>query len=108
MKPQMTKKPRKSRKRLTLPEDIAETEKLDQHETVSFSISILRSLYLHGLVAMRDGDYASFSGYVSDLIRRDKHVHNQKPDHLVSIPATGPAPEEKRVGFEKKDAPILG
>ncbi len=96
---------------MTLAEEIAETEKLDQHETVSFSISLLRSLYLHGLYAMRDGDYASFSAVVGDLLRRDKHVRNQKPDHLVSVPADvhNPAPEgEKRIGYEKEGKPIFG
>jgi hypothetical protein len=43
---------------------------------VSFSVSILASLYLHGLRVMRDGDYTSFSSFVSDLIRRDKHDRN--------------------------------
>jgi hypothetical protein len=105
-------KQRKSRRRLTLPEEIEETEKLPQYDTVGVSISILRSLYLHGLIAMRDGDYASFSGYVSDLIRRDKHIRNCKPDHLIAIPTDvrtpEPGPEKPKLGFEKQGQPVLG
>jgi hypothetical protein len=72
----------KRRKRRTLQEEIEDTQSRDQHEAVSVSISVTRGLYLHGLCAMRDGDYSSFSAYVSDLMRRDKRSKNTKPASL--------------------------
>jgi hypothetical protein len=55
--------------------EITDTEAKDQHESISFTISMLRSLYLHILHAMRDRDYNSPSAYLSDLVRRDKRVN---------------------------------
>ncbi len=104
----MNKRARKPRTKRNLADEITDTEKQDQHQTVSFTISILRSLYMHGLLSMRNGDYPTFSSYVADLIRRDKHVRNQHPDKLMSIPVDERTADEKRVGFEKKEAPILG
>ena len=77
----------KQRKRKTLEDEIADTEKRGQHEVLGLSISITRGLFLHALRAMRDGDYGSVSAYVSDLIRRDKHIHNSKPLHDALIRA---------------------
>ena len=72
----------KRRERKTLEGEIADTEKRDQHEPVGISISVTRGLFLHALRAMRDGDYGSVSAYISDLIRRDKHIQNSKPSDL--------------------------
>src|SRR5207247_11418981 len=69
----------KRRERKTLLDEIADTEKRDQHEVVGLSVSVTRGLFLHALRAMRDGDYGSVSAYLSDLIRRDKHIQNSKP-----------------------------
>src|SRR4029077_15423650 len=97
------------KRRKPLADEIAETCALDQHESISLTISMLRSLYMHVLLAMRDGDYTNPSSYISDLIRRDKHVHNQKPDHLIAIPAVGPPPEKPKLGFsEKEGTPVMG
>jgi hypothetical protein len=76
----------KQRKRKTLHDEIADTEKRDQHEVIGVSISVTRGLFLHALLAMRDGDYGSVSAYVSDLIRRDKHIENSKPANLDAPP----------------------
>src|SRR5690242_17853633 len=51
----------KRRERKTLEDEIADTEKRDQHEPVGISISVTRGLFLHALLAMRDGDYGSVS-----------------------------------------------
>jgi hypothetical protein len=72
----------KRRERMTLQDEIADTERRDQHEPVGISISVTRGLFLHALRAMRDGDYGSVSAYISDLIRRDKHIQNSKPPNL--------------------------
>lgn len=101
-----TKKQRK-KKRRTLEEEIKDTENKDQHESVSLSISTTRGLYLHSLKAMCDGDYASLSAYVSDLIRRDKHIKNAKPpsleepSHPIGHHEVPPGPRAK-LGFEKR------
>lgn len=63
----------KTRKRRSLMEEIEHTVGRDPHETVSVNVSMTRGLYLHGLLSVKNGDYASLSAYVSDLIRRDKH-----------------------------------
>ena len=60
------------RKRRTLSDEIADAESKDLHESVSLSISMTRGLYLHALYAVRDGDYAGVSAYLSDLVRREK------------------------------------
>jgi hypothetical protein len=72
----------KRRERKTLEDEIADTQKRNQHEPVGISISVTRGLFLHALRAMRDGDYGSVSAYISDLIRRDKHIQNSKPTNL--------------------------
>src|SRR5215469_5165869 len=72
----------KRRERRTLEDEIVDTEKRDQHEPIGLSISVTRGLFLHALRAMRDGDYGSVSAYISDLIRRDKHIQNSKPSDL--------------------------
>jgi hypothetical protein len=64
----------KEGKRKNLAEQIAETESKPQHETVAVPLRMLRSLYLHALLACRDRDYSTVSQYVSDLIRKDKRV----------------------------------
>ncbi len=64
----------KKRKR-PLDAEIKDTEGKDPHESISISVSMLRSLYLHVVVAMRDRDYNSPSAYLSDLVRRDKRVN---------------------------------
>ena len=65
--------------RKTLSEEIADTECKDQHQSVCLSVSMTRSLYLHALRALRDGDYGTLSAYIADLVRRDKHVKYQEP-----------------------------
>ena len=92
----------KQRERKTLHDEIADTEKRDQHEVVGLSISVTRGLFLHALRAMRDGDYGSVSAYVSDLIRRDKHIQNSKPAsldaplHQPTIPPQS-SPDERKL-----------
>jgi hypothetical protein len=65
--------------RKTLSEEIADTESRDQHRSICLSVSMTRSLYLHALHAVRDGDYGTLSAYIADLVRRDKHVKYQEP-----------------------------
>jgi hypothetical protein len=67
------------RTRKTLSEEIADTESRDQHRSICLSVSMTRSLYLHALHAVRDGDYGTLSAYIADLVRRDKHVKYQEP-----------------------------
>ena len=74
---------REYRTRKTLSEEIAETESKDQHESVCLSVSMTRSLYLHALRALRDGDYGTLSAYIADLVRRDKHVQYQEPEFPI-------------------------
>ena len=97
----------KHRVRKTLHDEIADTEKRDQHEVIGLSISVTRGLFLHALLAMRDGDYGSVSAYVSDLIRRDKHIENSKPANLnapVHQPMVPPrsSPDERKLGFKRQ------
>jgi len=66
-----------------LSEEIADTECKDQHQSVCLSVSITRSLYLHALHALRDGDYGTLSAYIADLVQRDKHVQYQEPALLI-------------------------
>ena len=54
--------------------EIEDTEKRDPDQSVAVNISMPRSLYLHLLRAVRDGDYGGHpSTYIQALIRRDKH-----------------------------------
>ena len=100
----------KRRERRTLEDEIADTERHDQHKPVALSISVTRGLFLHALRAMRDGDYGSVSAYISDLIRRDKHIQNSKPDnlnaplHQPTIPPQ-PSPDKRKVGFKRRKRP---
>lgn len=101
-------------RRMPLADEILDTEKKDQHETLEIRVRILRSLYLHCLHACRDGDYKSPGDYVADLIRRDKHIKNLKPPGLEA-PLHQPTPvvepphdEPKRLGFEREFNPIFG
>ena len=102
----------KRRERKTLQDEIADTEKRDQHEPVGISISVTRGLFLHALRAMRDGDYGSVSAYISDLIRRDKHIQNSKPDnldaplHQPTIPPLS-SPDERKLGDKGQHRPIV-
>jgi len=102
----------KRRERKTLHDEIADTEKRDQHEVVGVSISLTRGLFLHALRAMRDGDYGSVSAYVSDLIRRDKHIENSKPANLDAplhrqpIPLQS-SPDDRKLGFKRQHRPIV-
>jgi hypothetical protein len=96
------------KRRLPLTEEIAETEKLDQHESVKLTISLLRMLYLKIHIAMRDEGYVNPSTFLSHLIRE----HMPKPKnggteaHGTPLP---PVPEgERKVGFEKQGNPFLG
>jgi len=95
----------KRRERMTLEDEIVDTEKRDQHEPVGLSISVTRALFLHALRAMRDGDYGSVSAYVRDLIRRDKHVETSKPAnldaplHQPTIPPQS-SPDERKLGVK--------
>ena len=100
----------KRRERKTLLDEIADTEKRDQHEVIGLSISVTRGLFLYALLAMRDGDYGSVSAYVSDLIRRDKHVENSKPANLDAplhpqpIPPQS-SPDDRKLGFKRQHRP---
>ena len=102
----------KQRERKTLQDEIADTEKRDQHEVVGLSISVTRGLFLHALRAMRDGDYGSVSAYVSDLIRRDKHIQNSKPAnldaplHQPTIPPQS-SPDERKLGVKRQHRPTV-
>src|SRR5262245_20697065 len=104
----MAKKHNNPRRKQPLADEIKDTEAKDQHESVSITISLLRSLYLHILVAMRDGDYNSPSAYVSDLIRRDKHIRNRKPSSLEGPLHEPTQTQEKRIGYERRHKPFLG
>ena len=102
----------KRRERRTLQDEIADTEKRDQHEPVGISISVTRGLFLHALRAMRDGDYGSVSAYISDLIRRDKHIQNSKPPdldaplHQPTIPPES-SPDEVKLGGKRRRRPSV-
>lgn len=74
--------PGKGRRGFDIHSEIEDTQKKAMHDTVRVSVNILRSLYYHALLACRDGDYANPTQYISDLIRRDKHVKNLKPPSL--------------------------
>jgi hypothetical protein len=92
----------KQRVRKTLHDEIADTEKRDQHEVIGLSISVTRGLFLHALLAMRDGDYGSVSAYVSDLIRRDKHIENlNAPVHQPTVPPQSSS-DERKLGFKRQ------
>jgi hypothetical protein len=101
----------KRRERKTLQDEIADTEKRDQREPVGLSISMTRGLFLHALRAMRDGDYGSVSAYISDLVRRDKHIQNSKPDnpdaplHQPTIPPQS-SPDERKLGDKRQHRPL--
>ena len=81
MKGQKGDKSRRS-KRKTILEQIETEEGLPQFQTVKVSFYVMRGLHLHALRACRDGDYMTVGDYVSDLIRRDKHIKNSKPPGL--------------------------
>jgi hypothetical protein len=58
--------------RKPLSEEIADAESKNQHESVLLKVTVPRSLYLHALYAVRDGDYGGLSAYISDLLRQVK------------------------------------
>jgi hypothetical protein len=103
----------KRRERRTLEDEIADTEKRDQHEPVGVSISVTRGLFLHALRAMRDGDYGSVSAYISDLIRRDKPLQNLTPPsldaplHEPTIPPQS-SPDEGKLGVKRQRRTKVG
>lgn len=57
-------------------EEIADTEGKPMHETVPINFRILRSLYLHVLIACRDKKYKSVSSYIEELVRNDERASN--------------------------------
>lgn len=102
----------KRRERRTLEDEIADTEKRNQHEPVGLSISVTRGLFLHALRAMRDGDYGSVSAYISDLIRRDKHIQNSKAadlDASLHQPTVPPesSPDECKPGVKRRHRSVI-
>lgn len=94
----------KKRTRRTLDDEIAHTESLEPHQTVSVNVSMTRGLYLQALRRLKAGDYSTISAYVADMIRQDKYAqtteaHGEETQH---------SKQPRKLGFEREGKPFLG